>query len=108
VAEERRGQMQDVEPVTAEEDMDTPVRFAPDAGAQTPPGRRLAKPTGEPSVDAMIARLDGLDGLPLDEHVAVFEDTHAGLRQVLSELDAAPDAPAGQQGTGPRPGPGGR
>jgi hypothetical protein len=46
----------------------------------------------------MIARLDGLDGLPLEEHVAVFEDTHAGLRQVLSELDDA----AGQ------PGPGGR
>ena len=54
--------------------------------------------TGEPSVDAMIARLDGLDGLPLEEHAAVFEETHAGLRQVLSELDAAPDGAAGQPG----------
>jgi hypothetical protein len=46
--------------------------------------------TGEPRVDEAIAGLDRLDDLPLDEHVAVFEDTHARLRQVLGELDAGP------------------
>lgn len=72
-------------------------------GAGAAAGGAQAAPADEPSVGAMIARLDGLDGLPLEEHVAVFEDIHAGLRHVLSELDAAPDGAAGQQ-----PGPGGR
>jgi hypothetical protein len=46
--------------------------------------------TGEPRVDEAIAELGRLGDLPLDEHVAVFEDTHARLGQVLSELDAGP------------------
>jgi hypothetical protein len=74
----------------------------PDTGDEAAPAGARAAPTGEPSVDAMIARLDGLDGLPLAEQVAVFEDTHAGLRQVLSELDATPDEAAGQPGAGRR------
>jgi hypothetical protein len=93
--------MQEAEPVTPGENTDISRRFSPGADAHPPASRAQAKPAGEPSVDALIARLDGLDALSLDGHVAVFEDTHAGLRQVLSELDAAPDA-------GPQPGPGGR
>lgn len=54
--------------------------------------------SGEPRVDEAIAGLDRLGDLPLDEHVAVFEDTHARLRQVLSELDAGPAG--GQAGAG--------
>jgi hypothetical protein len=56
-----------------------------------------AEETGEPRVDAVIAGLGRLGDLPLDEHVAVFEDTHTQLRQVLNELDAEP---AGQAGAG--------
>ncbi len=41
-------------------------------------------------MDQAVAGLDRLAGLPPDEHVAVFEDTHARLRQVLSELDSGP------------------
>jgi hypothetical protein len=52
--------------------------------------REQARGTGEPRVDQAIARLDGLAGLPPDEHVAVFEDIHGKLRQVLSELDSGP------------------
>jgi len=52
--------------------------------------------TGEPRVDEAVAELGRLSDLPLDEHVAVFEDTHTRLRQVLSELDADP---AGGQST---------
>ena len=50
--------------------------------------------TGEPRVDAALARLDDLAGLPVTEHRAVFEDVHRRLRDVLGELDAGqlPDA----------------
>jgi hypothetical protein len=50
--------------------------------------------TGDERVDQAIAGLDRLAALPLDEHVAVFEEAHARLRQVLAELDSGPaDAP---------------
>jgi hypothetical protein len=48
----------------------------------------------------VIAALDGLAGLPPDEHVAVFEDIHGKLRQVLSELDSGP-ADSGPADSGP-------
>jgi hypothetical protein len=51
--------------------------------------------TGEPRVDQAVAGLDRLADLPPDEHVPVFERTHATLRQVLTELDSGPG------GTGP-------
>jgi hypothetical protein len=50
-----------------------------------PPGQRPA--TGEPRVDAALARLDELAGRPVTEHRAVFEDVHRRLRDVLGELD---------------------
>jgi hypothetical protein len=37
--------------------------------------------TGEPRVDQAVADLDRLADLPPDEHVPVFEQTHATLRQ---------------------------
>ena len=43
--------------------------------------------TGDARVDEAIAALDGLPGRPPGEHVAVFEDIHGKLRQVLSDLD---------------------
>lgn len=43
--------------------------------------------TGEPRVDAALARLDDLAGMPVTEHRAVFEDVHRRLRDVLGELD---------------------
>ncbi len=52
--------------------------------------------TGEARVDQAVAGLDQLAALPPDEHVAVFEDTHARLRQVLSELDSGPADAAGR------------
>jgi hypothetical protein len=53
--------------------------------------------TGDPRVDEAVAALGRLDDLPLDGHVAVFDDTHTRLRQVLSELDS------GQAGDSGRP-----
>jgi hypothetical protein len=49
-----------------------------------------AKVTGVRPVDEVIAGLDGLPGRPLAEHVAVFEEAHVKLRQVLSDLDDSP------------------
>lgn len=80
---------------------DIPERTRPAAGAPGDPGRAEdpapaqagAPSTGDARVDRVIAGLDRLDGLPTEAHVAVFEDVHATLRQVLSEIDsAAPDA----------------
>jgi hypothetical protein len=49
-----------------------------------------AEVTGVTQVDEAIAGLGSLPGRPLTEHVAVFEEAHAKLRQVLSDLDDSP------------------
>jgi len=46
--------------------------------------------TGEARVDQVVEGLGRLAGLPVDEHAAVYEDAHATLREVLSELDSRP------------------
>ena len=48
--------------------------------------------TGEGRVDQVVEGLGRLAGLPVDEHAAVYEDAHARLRAVLSELDSGPAA----------------
>lgn len=50
--------------------------------------------TGLPQVDAVLESLTTLADLPVDEHVAVFEAAHAGLRATLS------DAGSGQPAAG--------
>lgn len=40
--------------------------------------------TGNPAVDEVIASLEGLDNVPVDEHVALFEQAHEQLRRTLS------------------------
>ncbi|MFJ4189520.1 MULTISPECIES: hypothetical protein [unclassified Kitasatospora] len=44
-------------------------------------------PTGHPEVDAGLARLEGLDGVPAEAHVAVYEDVHQRLADTLAALD---------------------
>lgn len=55
---------------------------------ENPAGPGDGEETGEPRVDELTGRLGALAGLPLDQHVALYEDIHAGLRQVLTELDS--------------------
>lgn len=54
------------------------------------------QPTGHAVVDQVLASLTVLDDLPVAEHVAVFEQAHAGLRAALDvtepPTDAEPDA----------------
>lgn len=53
-----------------------------------------AVPTPPPDRDTVIAqvehavdRLDGLEALPVTEHVTRFEATHAALTEALSSID---------------------
>ena len=43
-----------------------------------------ATTTGLDSADAVVDSLQALDGLPVGEHVAVFEAAHRALGQLLS------------------------
>ena len=49
--------------------------------------RRAAEPppTGDDRVDAAVAGLSRLAGAPAEEHVAVLEEVHGRLRDILGE-----------------------
>ena len=47
--------------------------------------------TGLPAVDRVLADVDQLDDLPLEEHLTAFERAHESLRDAL---DADPGDPA--------------
>ena len=46
--------------------------------------------TGVPAVDEVLSEVDGLDDLPLEEHLPTFERAHESLRAAL-------DAPSADQ-----------
>jgi hypothetical protein len=46
--------------------------------------------TGDSGVDSVVLSLSGLDGLPVADHVAVFEQAHESLRRILA--GAGPDS----------------
>ena len=52
-----------------------------------PPGERE---TGDDRVDDAVAGLSRLPGRPVDEHVAVLEEVHGRLRDILGELNEGP------------------
>ena len=67
---------------------------APDGGEPRPAAEPvLGPPTGDDRVDAAAAGLSRLRGLPVDEHVAVLEETHGRLRDILGELDEEAEPP---------------
>jgi len=88
--------MDDKHPDQGETDQDqdlNPERSAADAA-----------PTGDARVDAAVAGLNRLKGGPVDEHVAVLEEAHGRLRDILGELDQTPEPPhaaTGPAGQGP-------
>ena len=65
-----------------------------------PPDRHMPAgdlpPTGDDRVDAAVARLRRLPGIPVDEHVAVLEEVHGQLRDILGELNEGPDMAQGR------------
>ena len=60
--------------------------------AVTPNGGELrpaaqVPPTGDDRVDAAMAGLNRLAGAPAEEHVAVLEEVHGQLRDILGEVN---------------------
>lgn len=45
------------------------------------------QPTGDEHVDGALATLGRVSDLPTEEHGAVYEDVHRGLRDTLAALD---------------------
>src|SRR5260221_10762340 len=84
-------------PDTAEDTAGGPAEETePDIPGEVPEETDEPRPaTGEPRVDATLARLDELEGLPVTEHRAVFEDVHRRVRDVLRELDTGQPRVAG-------------
>ncbi|WP_433472083.1 hypothetical protein ACQPZP_24650 [Spirillospora sp. CA-142024] len=64
-------------------------------------------PTGDPRVDAVVARLGELGGRPVPEHVEIFEDVHQRLQELLAsagqEERPEPPRPAFPDALRPRP-----
>ena len=65
---------------------------------------RARPSTGDPRVDDAVARLDDLAGLPIAEHLAVFEYVHERLTEALGDLDVHAPARAGDHSPGARGG----
>ena len=51
------------------------------------PDRDTAQPTGHPRVDAALAQLDQIAGLPPAEQVAGYTAVHQELHDTLAALD---------------------
>jgi hypothetical protein len=73
------------EPVAAE---------AIEAASRPGDGLDAASTTGDERVDAALAGLGGLAGVPVSAHVAVFTEVQQGLQSVLAALDAENDGEA--------------
>jgi hypothetical protein len=58
-----------------------------------------AAPTGDARVDEAVAELSRLQGRPADEHVAILEEVHGRLRDILGELDETPESPQAAPGS---------
>ncbi len=71
------------------------------AAAWRPVVPRARPATGDPRVDDAVARLDDLAGLPLAEHLAVFEYVHERLTEALGDLEVHAAARAGDQSHAP-------
>ena len=62
---------------------------------------RARPSTGDARVDDAVARLDDLTGLPVAEHLAVFEYVHERLTEALGGLDVHGPARSGYAPPGP-------
>jgi hypothetical protein len=60
--------------------------------------------SGDRRVDRVLASLETVDGLPVAEHVAVFEQAHHALREALADAEDTGDAAGGGNPAGNSPG----
>jgi hypothetical protein len=54
---------------------------------ETPQPAGGLPPTGDDRVDEVVGNLGRLPGRPVEEHVAVLEEVHGRLRDILGELN---------------------
>jgi hypothetical protein len=60
----------------------------PHSGELRPAAEPILGPaTGDDRVDAAVAGLNRLAGAPAEEHVAVLEEVHGRLRDILGEVN---------------------
>jgi hypothetical protein len=62
----------------------------PGARPEAPGGPAVAEPangTGDSRVDDALDRLDGLDALPVTEHVGEYDAVHRALQDALTAID---------------------
>src|SRR5215475_10722979 len=78
-----------------------PAAVAEQASIRSAVVRRPRASTGDARVDDAIARLDDLAGLPVAEHLAVFEYVHERLTEALGDLDVHAPAHSGDASRGP-------
>jgi hypothetical protein len=84
-------------PASIDETADPDEPVAVNGPVGLPVVSRARPSTGDPRVDDAVARLDDLAGLPLAEHLAVFEYVHELLTEALGDLDVHAPARAGDQ-----------
>jgi len=63
------------------------VDHSDDSGDAEPVAEPELTSTGDYRVDVAVSRLQELPGLPVADHVALFEDVHAQLQTALADLD---------------------
>jgi hypothetical protein len=74
-----------------------------DVDGSPEPDRSAEAATAHPAVDEVLRSLERLADVPVDEHVAAFEQAHDQLRRALAEArdpDDARGAPADARDTG--------
>lgn len=78
--------MDDTQPPGAPPPPPLSPQDAPGSSSESPP---------DPLVTAALARLAGLDDLPVDEHAGVYAAVHGDLRDALADAAGrdAPDPP---------------
>jgi hypothetical protein len=66
----------------------------PPSGPDQDEAETRAEPTrtGMPRVDAVLADIEGLDDVPLEQHTEAFERAHESLRAALDETPAQDEA----------------
>ena len=62
---------------------EAPDEYDDDRPEQDDEGPADVLRTGDPAVDEVLAGMDALHRLPVDEHAAVFEAAHDSLRKAL-------------------------
>jgi hypothetical protein len=68
------------------------TRVSEDENQELFPERAVAQApvTGDARVDDAVAQLSRLQGQAVGEHVAIFEEVHGRLRDILDELAESP------------------